>query len=190
MRIGVLGFLLLSCSGAEPTGRLDPEICDDDIDNNGDGLVDCEDETACGGLVCRDPGDTDDTSVEPDAIEIIYDETACCDFSYECPGQDKSIGRFSLINHSTELDAFVDASCGLVGPSLSPIEFQVVGSSQPPVPFLRDADLYADTSIEIEVFFACKPGLNVDFDTLCQVEIENEDDDFELQFPVAAQAAR
>ena len=190
MRIGMLGLLLLGCSGGDTPGRLDPEICDDDIDNNGDGLVDCEDTTACGGLVCRDPGDTDDTDVEPEAVEIVYDPETCCDFSFDCPGQDKSIGRFSIVNRSTELDAFVDVSCGLVGPSLTPIEFQVVGSSQQPVPFLRDADLYAETSIEIEVFFACKPGLNIDFETLCTVEVENEEDDFEKEFPIQASANR
>lgn len=190
---GLAGFLLLSCSGGDDgTERKDPEICDDEIDNNDDGLVDCEDEASCGGLVCRDPSgdDDDDTTVPTPDVEILWDPSACCDFEYDCPGGDKSIGTFAIVNHLADADAEFDISCTLVGPQLSPIEFQVVGSSAAPVPFVVNADVYAGAQVTVEAFFVCKPQLSQDFSTTCKVIVETEDDEWEQEIPIDAAVAR
>ena len=50
----ILALLLIAgCSGeTTDTGRKPPEICNDAIDNDDDGLVDCDDTAECGGLQC------------------------------------------------------------------------------------------------------------------------------------------
>ena len=41
---------------AGPDAQVDPERCDDGIDNNGDGLTDCEDVATCNGMPSATPG--------------------------------------------------------------------------------------------------------------------------------------
>jgi hypothetical protein len=181
-----VGVVLLSCSGGDDDGgtRLDPEICDDGIDNNGDGLVDCEDTTSCGGLVCRDPGDDDDDTAEPTPdVEVLRND--CCDFTFTCPAANVSVGQFSLINHSLENDAEFAVVCAPIG-GTSPLAFQVVGSSAAPSASLRGVDLFADSTVSVEAFFACKPQLQQGFDAVCTVTAETDDDEWVTDIPVAA----
>jgi hypothetical protein len=174
-----------ACSGDDGTPRPDPEICDDGLDNDGDGAVDCDD-TNCGGIHCQDQGDDDDDAVEPELVEILLDEDDCCDFTFgsaDCP--QKEIGTFSIINRSTEVEGNFDVSCDVVGPDLAPIEWQVVGGSNQ-VPYLVNLPLPVETTVQIQAYFVCSPGLEQDFDTTCHISAEVDSKKVELDHDIHA----
>jgi hypothetical protein len=173
--------LLLSCSGSD--GETDtftrPETCDDGVDNNDNGLVDCADTAFCGGLQCQTGDDDDDTDVPLPDLEIIYDPTTCCDFQFvsgDCP---KSIGTIGVINRSTD-DATVDASCDFVtGESV--IQWQVQGGA-PPIPFIVAEPLYSGQSMTLEGFFNCDTAQP--FNVACRVKVETDIDVSEVEFDI------
>ncbi|MEM6931381.1 MAG: hypothetical protein AAF602_30905, partial [Myxococcota bacterium] len=80
----------------EPMDRPDPEICDDGIDNDGDGLVDCDDES-CGGINCQ----RQDTGFEEAPVEIVISQSRCCDFTFNdqnCDG--RLAGTIDIVNRT------------------------------------------------------------------------------------------
>ena len=163
-------FLLLACSGTDDDDTLlRPETCDDGVDNNDNGLVDCDDTAFCGGLACQDNTDTDDTDLPPPDLEIVFDPSGCCDFEFttgDCP---KAIGTFGVRNASLDIDAEIDTSCDLVGGG-SVIQWQIQGGAAPAA-FIVNAPLYTESSATIEGFFNC--GVNQTFTTHCRIKIED-----------------
>jgi hypothetical protein len=183
MALAGLGW---ACSGDDGTVRPDPEICDDEIDNDGNGLIDCEDSSACGGIHCQQTGDDDDDTAESELVEIVLDDDTCCDFTFgaaDCP--QKEIGTFSIINRSPDVEGNFDVSCDTVGPNLAPIEWQVAGGSNQ-VPYLVNLPLAPNATVEIQGYFVCTPGLEVDFTTTCHISAEVEGVKDELDHDVHA----
>jgi hypothetical protein len=180
-------FLLGSCSGEPPVTRPDPEICDDGIDNDGDGGADCDD-TDCGGLHCQTNGNTE-TGEELPMAEVLYDPSTCCDFVFgpdDCPQM--QVGTISFINRSESDDATVTLSCNLIGGSVAAVRWMAEGDTQPR-PFITDETLPAGTTLPVEAWFVCD-GVNQTFTTSCiaHVEIEGTDAD-EVTFEITGTSA-
>jgi hypothetical protein len=178
-------LLLAACSGTDGDTFTRPEVCDDGVDNNGNGLVDCDDASFCGGLQCQAP-DTDVDTDEPlPPLEISYTAAECCDFTFttsECP---KSIGTFGMIDRGED-DAVIDVSCDLVN-SEAAVQWQVQGGSDAPTPFIVDTPVYAGSSVTIEGFFNCAvPG---EFTTHCRANIETDEDRAEIEFDITGTPA-
>src|SRR5262245_59636238 len=97
------GALGTGCSGdTTDPGRPPPEICDDGIDNADDGLIDCDDTEACGGLQCITNTIDTDTTVPLDPAEIIFSAADCCNFTYgqgDCP---LLVGTFQAANREED----------------------------------------------------------------------------------------
>jgi hypothetical protein len=171
MRLWV-GALLVSCSGEAPYTRPDPEICDDGADNDGDGLVDCDDKSDCGGIACRTTYTTDTAPDLPDA-EVLFNEDDCCDFTYssaDCPQLE--IGSITFINRSGSEDGQIDVSCNDVGPNSVPaIQWAPQGSTHPSQ-FIINAPIYAGETVVMDAYFVCGGGVNFDFTTQCVSDIE------------------
>lgn len=179
-------LVLTACSG---TGGDDtftrPENCDDGVDNNDNGLVDCDDTQFCGGLQCKGDDTHFDTDVDLPDLEIVFTAAECCDFQWQpsdCTGQ--SIGSFTVINRSTELDAELLTNCDYVN-GASAILWQVVGSSAGRTAFITDAPIYPESEVKIEGFFNCGVGGN--FTTDCRIKLENEDDLVQYDFTISGQ---
>lgn len=174
---------LAACSGEPAPTRQDPEICDDGIDNDKDGDIDCDD-TNCGGLPCQQQGDDDDDTTEPPPdIEFLYDAEACCNFDFssaDCPS--KTIGTIAVINRSKKDSAEVDASCTAVGPDVfTAIRWQAPGAST--VAFLVNAIVEPETQIELTAIYQCGGGIDQTFTTDCILTAELPDlsDDLEIE---------
>ncbi|MCB9688047.1 MAG: hypothetical protein H6738_17735 [Alphaproteobacteria bacterium] len=156
----------VSCSGAtepEPEGR---EICGDEIDNNGNGLIDCEDTKYCGGLQCltTTTGDDDDDTTDLPVVEID-DPGGNVSFSFTPGGCPQLVKTYHVVNRSDDTDGLVDASCDLLGND-SVFRFVVDGSN--PTQFVVDEDLYAGTQMQLDMYFTC--GTNQAFTTRCRVK--------------------
>jgi hypothetical protein len=170
--LGTVLAVLGSCSGEETGPRPDPEICDDEIDNDGDGDVDCDD-TECGGLPCLNRGDDDDdtgTTEPPPPVEVQYDPESCCDFEYAVStcGQAQAIGTLSFINRTEDEAGDYDISCDQVGGAFA-IKFAVTGQGQPQ-PFLSGRPIDAGEQVSIDVIFAC--NVNQTFTVDCNAKVE------------------
>jgi hypothetical protein len=185
-RWGWWALVMLGCSGDDGTVRPDPEVCDDELDNDGDGLVDCDDSNDCGGIHCQQQGDDDDDTGTLVLVEILLEEDDCCDFTFgqaDCP--QKEIGTFSIINRSPDVEGTFNVSCDVVGVDMAPIEWQVVGGSNQ-VPYLVNLPLAPDTTVQIQGFFVCIPGLDQSFTTTCHISAEVEGARDELDHDVQA----
>jgi hypothetical protein len=178
------GFGAAGCTGTDTTddGRKPPEICDDEIDNDDDGLVDCDDTAECGGLQCN-TGTTDtDTGIttDLDPAEILFSVTDCCDFTFaegECP---KLIGTYEAANREPETEGELDASCDLIGDD-PPLSFSVIGCPNCPIPYLTNQPVDPNTTVTVEVWFDC--AVQQTFQATCRTNIEVDpfEDEYEFQ---------
>lgn len=177
-------ILLVACSGSstDDTPFVGPETCDNGVDDNGNGLVDCADTDFCGGLACATGDDDDDDTGEPLApVEVVYSAEDCCDFiiDTECP---KSLGTVGVVNRTTE-EAVLDASCDLVDGE-SPIVWQIKGGDDPPEAFIVNAPVSATTELTLEAFYNC--AVTHGFVTTCRVKIDTEEEEADVEFDVTA----
>jgi hypothetical protein len=178
------------CLGGSATGtRPDPEICDDGIDNDGDGLADCDDTDSCGGLACIGTTTTTyDTSANLPNADIAYSPATCCDFEFggptDCPT--KVIGTVEFFNRAYEEAGEFDISCDLVGGE-SPVQWQVAGAATPE-PFVVNQNLFADDSIVVSGVFVCAAGVNNTFTTTCRANIEVGANFDEVEFEITGTA--
>lgn len=155
----------VSCSGTEtePEGR---EICGDDIDNNGNGLVDCDDTKYCGGLQClpTTTGDDDDDTTELPVVEID-DPGGNVFFTFTAGGCPQLVKTYHVVNRSDDTDGVVDASCDWLDTTSV---FRWVPDGGTPTQFVVDEDLYAGTQMQLDMYFTC--GINTEFTTKCRVK--------------------
>ncbi|MEQ1502932.1 MAG: hypothetical protein ABMB14_11915 [Myxococcota bacterium] len=168
---GAIGLGACGGGGDDTSPRPELEVCDDGEDNDGDSLVDCDDTQDCGGIHCQNTGDDDDdtTPTEPATIEILFDETSCCDFTFtseDCPS--KTIGTFSVLNRSLEDDGDFDVSCDLVGPGLSAIKWQPEDASSKQA-FVVASPIYANNQVEVTGYFDCVGTIDTEFTTACNI---------------------
>ncbi|MEZ4235467.1 MAG: hypothetical protein R3F59_04755 [Myxococcota bacterium] len=184
---------LAGCSGDGPVQRPDPEICDDGIDNDGDGLVDCDDGDDCGGLACVTHGDDDDTVTEPPEVEIVLDEDLCtgadCTFDYagsDCP--QKELGTFHVFNRTDDTDAEFQIYCNGVGPDgARVIQWKADGGQLRPT--LANVIIAPGDSLEVTAAFVCAAGINQSFDTFCNAYVNAEPYDQDLDFEMHGNTA-
>jgi hypothetical protein len=181
-----VAFGAAGCAGTDTTdegGRKPPEICNDEIDNDEDGLVDCDDSAECGGLQCN-TGTTDtDTgpTVDLPPAEILFSSKSCCDFTFaagECP---KMIGTYQAANREPETDGELDASCDLIGDD-PPLEFSVDGCPNCPIPYLTNQQVDPNTTVTVEVWFDC--AVQQTFEATCRTNIEVSPFEDEWEFQV------
>lgn len=168
----VLALFLVAgaCSGGDDGPKpLGVEICDNETDDNGNGLVDCEDTQFCGGLQCAPTtiGDDDDT-VLPD-IEVDFGQnTVDFTFTPQAGTCNVPIETITIINRSEELEALVDANCDLVdGETL--IGFDVNGANGRA--FVVDEPLPFGETMDLGMIFACR-GRDTAFSTTCRVKAD------------------
>lgn len=65
-------------------GCADPEVCTDGFDNDGNGLVDCEDQAVCGGEPsCQEAGNCDD-GLDNDLDGLLDCESPACASNQKC----------------------------------------------------------------------------------------------------------
>jgi hypothetical protein len=188
--LGWAAFGWAGCSGEPPVERPDLEVCDDGIDNDGDGQVDCDDVGDCGGLACRDTnvGDDDDDT-EPPMVEIVFDETECCSFDFapsDCP--QKEIGTFRVTNRMEDEDALLDVFCDRIGPNSEPvIQWKSEGSNQAR-PTVANATIAPGTSATMVGVFVCAAGVTQTFTSECNIFVEavESSEEDELVFTIEA----
>jgi hypothetical protein len=133
-RFAVALFLVVgACSGDDDgtTEPIGPETCDNGVDDNGNGLVDCEDSTFCGGLQCITTGDDDDdTTTELPEVEIDFSGTSVeFTFTPQSGTCSQPIRTFTVVNRNEDLEAVVDANCDLINGGTAGIGFDVDGAS-------------------------------------------------------------
>jgi hypothetical protein len=147
------------CAGDPPVGRPPPEDCQDGIDNDSDGLVDCDDSAECGGLQCQNANDTDTgITVDLPDLEIEIPPDTCCNFTFSDPADcPMVVGSYVVHNRTLESEAELDASCDLYEGD-SPISFDVEGCSNCPTPFLTNFVVDPQTSVTVELVFNCSIG--------------------------------
>ncbi|HHO51014.1 MAG TPA: hypothetical protein ENK18_09125 [Deltaproteobacteria bacterium] len=176
--------LSVGCSGEAPGTHPEPEICDDGIDNNGNGLIDCEDSASCGGLVCRDnTNNTNDTGEPLPELEIFIDPDDCCDFTFsdaDCAG--KPIGQFTILNRSDE-QGTIDVTCDVPGTGISVLEIRM-NDNQVLRPFLTDAPMEPTSENTIYLSYDCY-ALQT-FEVGCSAKATLPNDSEELGFSVRA----
>jgi hypothetical protein len=147
-----------ACSGDTDDGRKDPEICDDDIDNDDDGLIDCDDTEECGGLQCVPAESDTGTTVDLPDLEIVMNAKNCCNFSFSGPADcPLVIGTYEAINRSTEEVADLDASCDLIDGS-PPFTFNTPNCPQCPAPYLTNVAVDPGETVTVEIIFNCTIG--------------------------------
>jgi hypothetical protein len=167
-------MLIAGCSGeTTDTGRKPPEICNDAIDNDDDGLVDCDDSAECGGLQCA-TGTESDTgpTVELPDLELVFDVPAAYNFEFSGPGDcPLLIGTYEAINR-TEFDAELDANCNQIGGDY-PFTFSAPDCNQCPTKFLTNYQLEPGESVTVDITFVCEVGQQT-FTADCITDISAE----------------
>jgi hypothetical protein len=185
-----LGVLLSlgACSG-DPAGDDDDdreglEICDDGIDNNDNGKVDCDDTAYCGGLQCltTTPGDDDDDDDDLPDLEVGYGGQPI-GFTYtpQPEGCQDLVETITVINRSTTLAAEVDASCDQLGGQEIAMVWRV--GDEAPKQFVTNEAIGPESQIELGLLFVCR--VSQEFTTTCRVSIENEEGNDRVEFQVA-----
>ncbi|MBX2800555.1 MAG: hypothetical protein KTR31_22945 [Myxococcales bacterium] len=176
-RLALLMLLpLAACSGpATDVAAELPEICGDGIDNNDNGLVDCEDATYCGGPGCAAPPPTDE-GFDTDQLVFPGIEDLNCDFSFgttDCSR--KELCTFTFENTSPDPATF-NAECstpaGGGNKYDSAILFQVQGDNNAAGRVSREpAD--AGETVLVTLYYDCfvAETFNVD----CEVRAEGTD---------------
>lgn len=187
MRLGIvltvttLGGCLFGST--DPETRPPPEICGDEIDNDLDGLVDCDDVLACGGAACETTTYITDTQANLPNADILFSGADCCDFEFgpdSCPSM--VIGTIDFLNRATETDGEFDINCDLVE-SVSPIQWQVEGATEP-IPFVVNQSLFADDTLTVTGVFVCQPGLSNTIVTTCRANLDVGADHDAIEFEV------
>jgi hypothetical protein len=64
---------LVGCSENADNNRIETEICDDGIDNDGDGLVDCDDENCSSNIACFESNCADGIDNDNDGFKDCDD---------------------------------------------------------------------------------------------------------------------
>jgi hypothetical protein len=169
------------CAGTDTDGegRKPPEICNNEIDDDDDGLVDCDDELECGGLQCETDTTDTDIVVELDPAEILFDPTSCCDFTFsqgDCP---MMIGTYQAANREEEIDGELDASCNLIGGE-PPLSFSVAGCPNCPIPYLVNQPVDPNTTVTVEVWFDCAVAQTFEATCLTEIDVNPYTDDREF----------
>ncbi len=142
---------VLACVVAEPEERTEPESdCADGIDNNGNGLVDCDDPD-CGGINCR----RFDTGIDEQEVEIVIDQRDCCDFTFNPTNcNNRLAGTIEVVNRtkSPGLVTFVRCDPKDFG---NAVGFRV-GSDGIVDNALGNVPLAEESSVVIEAVFDCQ----------------------------------
>jgi len=181
--------LLASCEQERVAPPPPPEICDDGIDNDEDGLVDCDDTESCGGINCQEPGGNEDTAPEPPPIvEVIYDDADCCDFSFSVPDAcDVITGTFRIINRSDDDGLIKNISCETPGKGTGAILEFAVGNSQP-MEFVANARLPGLSDNTVNVWYDCFTDQSFQVD--CRAKAEVNDVESEVTWTVTGTAIK
>lgn len=146
---------LLGCVTVDPQPRADPEICDDGIDNNGDGLIDCDDD-ACGGIQCRE-GSGPDTGASDEPVEIVIDNRKCCEFTFnEQNCSNLRAGTIDIVNRTDEDGAITYIRCDNTAEFGGVVSFRVLNSGETPVDILATTTVPAQSTITVEAVFDCE----------------------------------
>jgi hypothetical protein len=77
MRLFVLSAFSLALVGCSPPGAGDVEICDDQLDGDGDGAVDCEDEDCAGFPACQPEANCSDGADEDEDGAVDCTDPDC-----------------------------------------------------------------------------------------------------------------
>jgi len=166
---------LSGCSGSTDEGRKPPEICTDGIDNDDDGLIDCDDSAECGGLQCVTQQESDTGTIDLPDLEITISPKSCCDFTFTGPGDcPMVIGTYDATNRSEESVAELDASCDLVGGD-PPFSFNAPNCPQCPVPYLDNLHVDPGETVTVEIVFNCQIGQTFTAD--CNTDLSADDTD-------------
>ena len=177
-RLFVPALLLTASCGGEGGVRPPPEICDDRLDNDGDGLVDCDDE-ACGGLACTNGGGGGTTRPDPlDPVEILFDSQDCCDFTFGPGDCNKIVGSYTIANRTDE-DGELDISCDTPGGGSTPA-YRFTLSNQPkddddPRGGFSDFPIAPQSDVVVTQYYDC--FTNQSFTTTCRGKITVAFDD-------------
>ncbi len=134
---GGASMLAVGCfgGGTEDDAPLAPEICDNEKDDNGNGLIDCDDTQFCGGPVncpggIADSFDTGDDG--PPLLEINFnDDPDCANVFGKQDCRNKDLCNLRVVNRSG-IDADLSASCDNPNPepkSSAPVLFRVLNTS-------------------------------------------------------------
>lgn len=167
------GVALFACGGSDSAdvGWSGFEICNNGLDDNGDGLVDCED-VACAGPACRLP--PTDTSPTVQGIVIEY-EPGECDFRFSANDCTMLICSIDVPN-GTDGEALVNASCE--NPSGGASHDNVVDLRNAQqlggrVGALVDSPLDANDTGEIELYYDCFTLQS--FEATCTLEVKTSE---------------
>jgi hypothetical protein len=186
----LLAPLAAACGGDDGQEPIPPEICDDGVDNDGDGFVDCDDKDSCGGLACRDPGDDDDDTgtAPPPVVEILFDERDCCDFTFSAPSDcDKAVGSFQIVNRSETEDGLIKSiTCDIpMGGTQPAILFSLDDRPQKQA-FFANIELDRATTVDVTVWYDC--FTNESFELPCRAKAEVGDEEDEVEWMTKASA--
>jgi len=185
--------LVLFVAGCNKDSGVDPKnpeiVCDDGIDDNGDGLVDCADPTcaadpACGTGTTTTGGTTGGTTGLGD-LAITLDPADCCTIQHqigitECP---QYVGTLTFTN-STGADVAHSASCTPASLG-SAISFRRDTGGNP-VPMDQVNAQLSDGGEVYEMLFNCNETATFLVDCVAQID-DGSGAPVDLQFSVQAQ---
>lgn len=182
--LALLAALSLSaCSGTDPGADFIPaEICDNGIDDNGNGLVDCDDSAFCGGAPCLRQGGTGDTSGGGEPLVIGYQDKMC-DFLFseaDCVQQICSIP----VENNTDEDGVITANCE--NPAKDNYEvvvkFRNVQENTGRLNALSASPFEKESSTTIELFYDCFQLET--FTTACTIQLDADDRQEDVDFTI------
>lgn len=172
-RLTVLAALPLLFSCTNGPGTFEGfEICNNGIDDNNDGLTDCEDEATCGGPDCRF-NNSGETGVQLGDVRIEWKDGQC-DFLYGDADCTKLVCTI-LVTNDTEEEGFVTSSCD------NPIEnnydnildWRNAQQATGRTGGLSNSPLDAKDTAEIELYYDCfMPNTEPKFTASCNLRAE------------------
>jgi len=161
---------LLGCVTGEPRDRVVGENCVNGIDDNNNGLIDCEDVDECSAnLACRE-GLGPDTGNSDEPVEIVIDQRRCCDFTFNAKScRNLTAGTFDIVNR-TDNDGIITAvRCDAIDDVGIPVGFRV-DPLDPPDEFLNDVQVPAQSTVTVEAVFDCQA--KEPFSATCEAKVE------------------
>ena len=146
---------LVACVTVEGGERAEREICDDGVDNDGDGLIDCDDTDSCGGIPCQGVGADTGGSGEP--VEIVIEGRRCCDFTFNAGNcNNRSAGTLDVINRTDNDGLITSIRCERKDQIIGiPVGFRVDPLSDAK-DALADVELPANSTVTVEAVFDCQ----------------------------------